>query len=1245
MKKFLVACLCALMFISCTANIEYIVLLDDGVHNKEIRFNNVSTIIIPDVEREGYDLVDIHDSNGKKYKSGDSVLINNNMTFTWEWTKLNKITLTCNGQKETQWLKPDTRFEIPKKSKDGYVLSSITDADGNTYKVGEIISPNKDLELTYNWEKLINKYTVTIISEGKVYSSESIDKGKIYTIPSIDNENFRLVSILDGSGFKYTPGSDLIINDNLTLIYNWEKISTKYTVSLINGETVENIEVAENEIFTIPEKINSGHIINTITDSFGNIYKPGQSIKIRTDLALTYSWTKLIDKCTITILSDGKVLSNQIASKGTPYKIPTPTKEGHTLVSIIDESGTKLTPGSEIEITGNLVLVYNWELKDCKITIISNNLKQEYIVSYGHPFTLPEKYLPGNNLVSITDFNSNSYTAGNTITVKDDMTITYNWAPVKQQYTVSTINDGTLTDTTVNRGDSFILEEKTKSGYRLKSISDNYGKTYTPCDAVVIIGDLAFTYNWQKVWNVTEIHNGKVLTTEVDDGSFYNTKLEKDGYELRSINGSNGVDYTHENIIQINSDLTLTYDWAKLHTVTILGYETPSQIMIANGKSLELNKNNPGYRLESITGSDGINYTDESSITVNGDFTLTYNWIKQYQVHYEGTTLPIEYIDEETTITIPDFENRGYYLDSITDENGKVLSAGTPIKITSDTTITWNWLLETPASDFEYIDDGEEVTITKLLNPETHDVIIPAYINNHPVTKLMGDVFQYKRIDSLIMPNSISYFAINRIPDEIKKIILSDSLTTIDNYDFEGRNQLQEIHLPKNLKKIGRQAFRGCENLTDITLPEGLTYIGKQAFANCTSLKSITIPSTVKTLGETAFNGCKNLININIPETIPYVDPYAFANCPGEWTIPDTIYLNWENVENGISIKSYTGKSTSLEIPEYIGNQKVVSISRFYSAISEIDTLILPKSLKTIEELAFMDNLRLKTLFLPNSVEYVGSQAFANTSCKLFIENGTNTENWNTNWNINKAPADIIYNSYKQDNFIAESINNDELRITRYLEKTPKAKCIIPNTIQGKTIVEIGDDVFLSRSDLKHITLPDSIRKIGKQAFSGCYNIQDLKLPSQLVYVGDYAFTGCNISHLKLPDKLKTIKDYAFIGCSSLKTIEFPASLKSIGEYAFSNNNSIEKVILNEGLINIGNGAFANTPNLQLAYLPNNLETVGNQLFGDSSPNIAIYVGENNNINNWDNSWNWNCKSGSLLKYKLVPNSNFIKAL
>ena len=75
----------------------------------------------------------------------------------------------------------------------------------------------------------------------------------------------------------------------------------------------------------------------------------------------------------------------------------------------------------------------------------------------------------------------------------------------------------------------------------------------------------------------------------------------------------------------------------------------------------------------------------------------------------------------------------------------------------------------------------------------------------------------------------------------VKKVVIEDGVTSIEN-----------------------SAFDSCSSLTSITIPDSVTSIGNSAFNNCSSLTSITIPSSVTSIGNDAFYGCSNLKTISL---------------------------------------------------------------------------------------------------------------------------------------------------------------------------------------------------------------------------------------------------------------------------------------------------------------------------------------------------------------------------------------------
>ena len=102
----------------------------------------------------------------------------------------------------------------------------------------------------------------------------------------------------------------------------------------------------------------------------------------------------------------------------------------------------------------------------------------------------------------------------------------------------------------------------------------------------------------------------------------------------------------------------------------------------------------------------------------------------------------------------------------------------------------------------------------------------------------------------------------------------------------------------------------------------------------------------------------------------------------------------------------------------------------------------------------------------------------------------------------------------------------------------------------GEGITRIGDNLFLSCSNLEEVILPQSLTSIGYSAF-GLTGLTRLELPHNLRSIGHYAFAGTPLTSVTLPLSAKSIGAHAFYSCSSLKEVRILNPVPVIGNEAF----------------------------------------------------------------------------------------------
>ena len=243
----------------------------------------------------------------------------------------------------------------------------------------------------------------------------------------------------------------------------------------------------------------------------------------------------------------------------------------------------------------------------------------------------------------------------------------------------------------------------------------------------------------------------------------------------------------------------------------------------------------------------------------------------------------------------------------------------------------------------------------------------------------------------------------------------------------------------KKVVEVGLGSFSSNGDIVSVTLADGIKRIGEGAFKNCKALVSVAMPKTLEYIGELAFYNCTSYYDVQIPDSVTVVEDRAFEGTG--------YYNDVSHRENDIL---------------YCGDCLIEAF-----AIGE--SCEIKKGTRVICTGAFYNKRDLKTVTLPDSLEYINRDAFM--YCPL--ESLT-------------IPANVK-------------------KIYKYaFSDCAKLKSVTFAKNSKLTAIESG--AFSHCTSLKAIKLPDSVKSIGGGAFSGCSQLSDISFPKAIEFIGANAF-------------------------------------------------------------------------------------------------------------------------------------------
>lgn len=156
--------------------------------------------------------------------------------------------------------------------------------------------------------------------------------------------------------------------------------------------------------------------------------------------------------------------------------------------------------------------------------------------------------------------------------------------------------------------------------------------------------------------------------------------------------------------------------------------------------------------------------------------------------------------------------------------------------------------------------------------------------------------------------------------------------------------------------------------------------------------------------------------------------------------------------------------------------------------------IIVPEGVKTIEAHAFAWG-RMKTIFLPDSLEYIGQGAFENNDL-TYLKIPSSVKNlYFTIASGNLLEGDNAF-IYARDEYGKE----DKTKLISFGNRTRK-EVTIPSGVE-----DITDWAFGNNTLLEHVIIPSSVRQIHSNVFHQNYNLKQVDIGSGVTLIESSAF-------------------------------------------------------------------------------------------------------------------------------------------
>ena len=451
-----------------------------------------------------------------------------------------------------------------------------------------------------------------------------------------------------------------------------------------------------------------------------------------------------------------------------------------------------------------------------------------------------------------------------------------------------------------------------------------------------------------------------------------------------------------------------------------------------------------------------------------------------------------------------------------------------------------------------------------------------------------------------------NFFSNNK---NITSVIIPDSVESVSDNAFVNCTNLTSVVFPKKLKSGEFYSeyhdstfeneyislnFSGCENLTSVVLPTNISFVDFSgckkieklvlpassigvSVKECANLKSIEFENGVKDLAFSydSFKGCTNLELIKFPASLKFIGyphekhPICFplvSDSPKLKFQVDKDNKNFSTADNGKMLTSKDGKT-------------------LYAWAGLSGDVTIPKNISIIENSSsIIGGYDIKTLTIPEHVEFLGGYSFANGNIEKLVINAKEIKFDERVFCDCKNLKSVVINGNLSNKYfpgLGWRGSNYGYSVFSYCENLESFE------FYGKFINydNYGEETlaswFFNCKGLNEISIPKDIKTYDSM-FDGCYNLRkidtsknpnfavskdgtmllskdkktllsypsasgDVIIPDYITTIGHSALGwNENITSITIPNNVTVIEPGAFTVCKNLKTITLSKNIKKL---------------------------------------------------------------------------------------------------